>query len=52
MRVSLGGRSLDLALRFNDARILQDVAAQVLILHDVGKLLGYISGIDLNVFLL
>src|SRR5579871_513514 len=31
--------------------ILQDVAAQILILHDVGKLLVDVGGVDLNVFL-
>src|SRR5205807_10551222 len=33
-------------------RELQDVAAQILVLDDVRKLLGYIGGVNLHVFLL
>jgi len=34
-----------------DFRILQDVAAQVLVLYDFGELFVHVGGIDLDVFL-
>jgi hypothetical protein len=40
------------ARKASSVRELENIAAQVLILGDLGKLFGHVSGVDLHVFLL